>query len=250
MKNASRSPSDDGLAADGRDGRPRPTGTRAEPAPTSLPAAAALAHDLRSPLAAVLGFARLAREDLAAGDTARAALLIERIERSAGMLEAVLRSALEPADVAPVADLAGVLAQVRAERKRDLERRGIHLSAPTDAPPLAARPADLYRLVSNLVANAVEHMGDVDGAAIEIAIACRDDVALLRVRDNGVGIAPEDRERVFDVAQTRCASATASPRGLGLAIVRELAASWGGCAWIDANAPVGATICVTIPVAR
>lgn len=228
-----------------------PPASLAEDSAREVPEAAALAHDLRSPLSAVIGFARLAREDLAAGEPARAALLIERIERSALMLDAILRRVLEPAEVAPVADLCRVLAQVRAERKRDLERRAIRLDGPSaEAPPLAVCPADLYRLVSNLVGNAIEHMGDVEGATIEVAVACRDDVALLRVRDNGVGFSREDGERSFDPARALCEEASSGPRGLGLAIVRELAEGWGGSAWVDATQRVGAVICVTIPVAR
>jgi signal transduction histidine kinase len=120
---------------------------------------AALAHDLRSPLAAVLGFARLAREDLRAGDALRAAGLIERIERSAAMLEAILECALDDRGRANAADLGSVLEQIRAERKRDLERRGIRLVSPESWPALAVNPAALYRLVNNLVGNAIDHMG-------------------------------------------------------------------------------------------
>ncbi|HEY8120049.1 MAG TPA: HAMP domain-containing sensor histidine kinase [Myxococcota bacterium] len=214
------------------------------------PAVATLAHDLRSPLSAVLGFARLAREELASGESARVALLIERIERSASTLDAILRSALGADTSVNAADLTSVLEQILAERKLDLERRGIRLVAPSFAPVLDVRPADLYRLLSNLIGNAIDHMGVARGARIAVSIACEGDVATLRVSDNGVGIAAEQRELVFEAAYTHChGDAARRHRGLGLAIVRRLAASWGGCAWVEAEPRQGATLCVTIPVA-
>ncbi len=216
-----------------------------------LPPIAALVHDLRSPLSAVLGFARLAREDLAAGDSARAALLIQRLERSALTLDAILQSALEPSRTSHPANLASVVEQIRAERKCELEARGIRLQAPEDAPALAVRSADLYRLLSNLIGNAIDHMGKTPSATIAVSIVAGGERALLRVCDNGVGIAPDRREIVFDAAHSACGDDDAHRHcGLGLAIVRQLAASWGGRAWVDGTPLPGTTLCVTIPVAR
>lgn len=211
----------------------------------------ALAHDLRSPLAAVLGFARLALDDLRAGHVQHAMAVLEGIERSASMADEILRNILVPEEPAsPRADLRSALAQVRAERKRELERRAIRLIEPADAPLLAVRQADLYRLTSNLVGNALDHMGDADDASITVGLSCDGHTATLRVRDNGAGIAPGQHERVFEVAHSRSSTDAPPRRGYGLAIVRELAESWGGRAWVEATRPPGATLCVTIPVAR
>jgi signal transduction histidine kinase len=219
-------------------------------ADAALCPSAALAHDLRSPLAAVLGFARLAREELAAGDSAQAARLIERVERSGATLETILRSALDASPRGAVTQLGPVLEQVHAERKCELERRGIRWLAPAEAPPLAVRHADLYRLLGNLVGNALDHMGDARDGAIAVTITCHRGTATLRVLDNGVGIPPDQRERVFDVDHSRNRSERSrARRGLGLAIVRQLAAGWGGRAWVEASPLPGATLCVTIPVA-
>ncbi len=211
----------------------------------------ALAHDLRSPLSAVLGFARLAREDLASGTTTRAAHLIARIEQSASTLDGILRSALTPMHGFENADISQVLEQIRAERKQEFERRGIRLLAPDDPPMLACRRAELYRLLSNLVGNAVDHMGDAVPPEICVSVACSGEMATLRVRDNGVGIAPELHERIFEADHSGCVhDERARHRGLGLAIVRQLAASWRGHAWVESARGDGATFLVTIPLAR
>lgn len=211
---------------------------------------AALAHDLRSPLAAVLGFARLAREELEQGEARHALQLIERIERSASTLEAILRSTLEAEACSPASSPTAVLEQIHAERKRELERRGIRLVVPADVAVVAVRHADLYRLISNLVGNAIDHMGDARDGVISVSMTCHGATATLRVRDNGVGIPADQRERVFDAEHSLRRDGRGRPRrGLGLAIVRQLAASWGGCAWVEPTPPPGATLCVTLPVA-
>jgi signal transduction histidine kinase len=201
----------------------------------------------------VLGFSQLAREDLRAGHVARVALLLDRIERSAAMLDAMLQSALD-ARLAPGrarASLGSVLEQVHAERKCELEQRAIRLVCVGDAPLFAIRQSDLYRVVSNLVGNAIDHMGAASDATIAVSVCCQGENATLRVSDNGSGIAPGRRERVFEVAHTQCGDhAERRHCGFGLAIVRELAASWGGRAWVEASRAPGATLCVTIPVAR
>ena len=209
----------------------------------------ALAHDMRSPLAAVIGFAQLASEDLRVGNASRAALAIERLAQSAHTLEALLDCAQGCARACG-ASLERAVEQVRAEHKRELERRRIRLEGPRDAPALAVTPSDLYRVVNNLVGNAIEHMGGGDDSRICVSIARDGDCATLRVRDNGAGIAPEQRERVFEVAYSNGPASGAGRRGLGLAIVRELAASWGGRAWIESSITPGTGVCVTIPLAR
>jgi signal transduction histidine kinase len=212
---------------------------------------AALVHDLRSPLAALLGFARLAGEDMRSGDLARAALALDRVERSASMLEAVLAAAQRRGSSTPRADLARVVDQIAAERKGDLERLGIRLLAPTRVPPLAIAEADLYRLLGNLIGNAIDHMGETREAAIHVSLRCDGVLATIQVSDNGSGIPLDSRERVFEVAHTcRGDAAVAREHGLGLAIVRALAARWGGRAWVEPARAPGATLCVSLPVAR
>jgi signal transduction histidine kinase len=212
---------------------------------------AALVHDLRSPLAALSGFARLAREDLRAGDLARASLALDRVERSAAMLAAVLSAADRPSGSTPAADLSRVVDQIAAERKSDLERRGIRLLAPTRVPPIAIAEADLYRLLGNLIGNAIDHMGEARDPAIRVSLRVDGALATIQVSDNGPGIPLDCCERVFEVAHTRHAEGSmAREHGLGLAIVRTLAERWGGRAWVEPSRAPGATLCVSLPVAR
>jgi signal transduction histidine kinase len=105
-------------------------------------------------------------------------------------------------------------------------------------------------VLSNLIGNALDHMGDPIDAAIRVSVECSGDLATLSVRDNGAGIARDECERVFVAGHSCAHDGSARPRGLGLAIVRDLAASWGGHAWAESAPGNGAAVHVTIPVAR
>lgn len=212
---------------------------------------ARFAHDLRSPLAAVLGFAQLLRAEAGVATNPRAAALLARLERSACTIDEILRSGLrEYALVATTANPREVLEQIRSELKASLELRDVELSLPDDAPRVACRRSELYRVLSNLIGNAAVHMGSPPRPKIEVSIACAGAVARVQVRDNGVGVRPELRERIFDPHWKYFSSTRRTDhRGLGLAIVRELASDWGGEAWLESELGAGASFFVTIPLA-
>jgi signal transduction histidine kinase len=113
--------------------------------------------------------------------------------------------------------------------------------------------AQLERLVGNLLDNAVRHARDtVTIALTEETGDGSESTAVLVVADDGPGIAPEDRERVFE-RFTRLDDARAAAdggAGLGLAIAREIAERHGGRLRLDGDRSAGARFVLTLPVAR
>ena len=115
-------------------------------------------------------------------------------------------------------------------------------------PDLGAVQADqrlVQRVVENLIANAYQHAG---AGVIVTVRAWRDDGrAVFAVQDNGAGIRPEDRERVFELFE----HASNGPRGsgLGLTFCKVAVERHGGWIWIQ-DAPSGGTqVCFTLPLA-
>ena len=107
--------------------------------------------------------------------------------------------------------------------------------------------AQLTRLVRNLLTNAVRHAA----SRVTVTVGHTDDVIELHVDDDGPGIAPDDRERVFDrfVRLDAARSARTGGTGLGLAIVREVAGHHGGSVRVESSASGGAGFVVTFPAA-
>ena len=195
------------------------------------------AHGLRTPLTAVHLQAQLAER--ATTDAERSAALSELkggLERATRLSEQLLALAREEPGVsdravvtvdlgATVRSVVADLAPLAAAKRIDLgvsETSGVEVRGDADA---------LATLVSNLVDNAVRYTPA--GGRVDVVVANEGDTALLAVRDNGPGIAPEDRERAFDrFYRGAAAHATGAVHGsgLGLAIVKRIAERHGAVA--------------------
>ncbi|MDH3213509.1 MAG: PAS domain-containing sensor histidine kinase [Myxococcales bacterium] len=212
-----------------------------------------LAHDLRSPLVALLGFSRLLRQDYGESLDDTGSHFLDRIEQSGRTMEVLIREILELSRIghsgerrSPV-DPRAVLLQIGAEIKPRLDAQGIRLSIPDTPPVLFCDRTRLYQLFSNLIGNAVDHMGPCDRPLISVRIEESADHHHLSVSDTGQGIPPEHHEEIFEVFRS-LGSRTDGRRGtgIGLAIVRKIAETHSGRAWVESRPGAGTTFHVTL----
>ncbi|MFE9883158.1 sensor histidine kinase [Streptomyces sp. NPDC005784] len=212
------------------------------------------AHELRSPLATLLAGLEVAtaypdRADWpavvsAAGrQTRRLSGLTEEL-----LLLARLDAGAPPAPAARVdlAALAGRLSEEYAEHAGGSPTVDLLVAAPDAATTVFAAPGDLERILRNLLDNALRHA--VDRVLLTVA---RDSAApgsvLCTVRDDGLGVAEADSERIFerftrlDESRTRTDGGT----GLGLVIARDLAARHGGLLMLAVQ-PKGSGACFVL----
>ena len=227
-----------------------------------------LAHDLRSPLVSVLGFARLLRDEQAEGLGRTGLHFVDRIEQAGRQMQSLLDDLLElsriadapqfPVHVNPV----HVLEQVAGEFKIRLEEADIQLQWPEDPPVIICDRTRLYQIFSNLVGNAIRHMNRPSGGRIDIEIESSQEGWQIEVRDNGVGIGAEDRDRIFDafergakgsheatatIGQGQSPGSQTQSTGLGLAIVREIVEAHRGRVWVESEPGQGARFLVFLP---
>ena len=187
------------------------------------------AHELRTPVTALRLQAQLLERSV--DDAARASAQAELksgIERSQRLIEQLLQVArsgldgeamrLESIDLADLARSVVVTMSVKADHK------GIDLGAETaSAVGITGDRAQLTVLLNNLVENALRYTPA--GGVVDVAAGWLNDRPALRVIDSGAGIAPADRERVFDrfYRGESAAAHDAGGSGLGLAIVQAIA---------------------------
>ena len=112
--------------------------------------------------------------------------------------------------------------------------------------PVLADRVQLQQVVLNLVLNAVEAMGSVEGGARELLISTEQNEpngVLVAVRDSGPGIDPERIDCIFEAFYTTKTGGV----GMGLSICRSIIDAHGGRLWADANEPRGAVFSFTLP---
>jgi len=231
-----------------------------------------LRHDLRTPLTVIGGFSQALHDGTASGpDVDRAALAIsEETDRLARMLTELdlVDEAAEVGAHHPVPLEGRAVVEEAAGRFHErAESAGVTLVVDDDDGPLLAFSGDrtaVDRILANLIENALTAVPS--GGRIELAArpappparsrrgvawgparATMESGVLLSVADDGPGLPPGTRERVFQRFFRVDPARAGSGSGLGLAIVRELARAHGGDAWAEDVTPHGVRFVVRIP---
>jgi signal transduction histidine kinase len=140
-----------------------------------------------------------------------------------------------------------VLHQLRGELKPRLEQQAVELALPDDPPLVRCDRTRMYQLFSNLIGNALDHMGPRHGARITVEIRDHGDRHELIVADNGRGVPTEERERIFEMFHSVQQPGGRKGTGIGLAIVRKIAERHGGRAWVEGGSKQGASFHVVLP---
>jgi PAS domain S-box-containing protein len=212
----------------------------------------ALAHDLRSPLVALLGFSRLLRQDYGALLDDTGMHFVDRIEQAGRTMEDLIHDLLElsrigqPSERKALVNPATVLHQLQAELKARLEAADIELELPHDPPLVFCDRTRLYQVFSNLIGNAIDHMGACERPRIAVSIFEEGDVCHISVSDSGCGIDSEYHEQVFEAFQSLGPARDGrTGAGIGLAIVKKIAETHGGRAWLESRSGCGTTLHVT-----
>ncbi|QAZ67833.1 hypothetical protein C3Y92_11615 [Solidesulfovibrio carbinolicus] len=217
------------------------------------------AHDLRTPIGHVLYSADLLRDEGAnlSPEQAEALSVIDHAGKS--MLR-ILDDLLDIANIeagrfslnlAP-SDLAAGIRAV-AQRLTPLaaaKNMRLACSLPPDLPELAFDAIRMEQLLTNLISNAVKYAPP--GTTVRIAGTCGDGHVAISVADQGVGVAAEDRERIFEPFGRGQARPTGDEKsiGLGLCIARTIARGHGGDLVIDSQPGQGAVFLCTLPLPR
>jgi signal transduction histidine kinase/CheY-like chemotaxis protein len=218
---------------------------------------ASMSHELRTPLNAVIGFSEVLLERMPGDLNARQEDYLRDIWESGKHLLALLNDILDLSKVEAgrmeldysVFFLRDALeASLSLVRERALEHK-IELDLRI-GPEVSAVEADELRfkqVLLNLLSNAVKFTGDRGHVVVRATSA--GERLTVTVTDNGLGVGPEDRERIFESFQqgTR-RTPKAEGTGLGLSLSKRIVELHGGRIWLDSEIGVGSTFGFTIPL--
>ena len=208
-----------------------------------------LSHDLRAPLRSIRGFSEILAESLQDKIDADARDALERVlrggERMGRMLDGLYRLLrLSGAEVsAGEVSVMAVLHDVTQNLKSDLEQAGATVTH-GDLPTIRSNAMLVGQILQNLIANAIKFRGP-ELPVVNVDVTRRPSDWEFSVRDNGIGIEPDARERVFRLFERL--SSTGSGTGVGLALCKRAVEKLGGRIWIDSNAGPGTTFAFAIP---
>jgi signal transduction histidine kinase len=220
---------------------------------------AAMSHELRTPLNAIAGYADLLSTAVFGPLNAKQADAIARIQRSEEQLLALIDDVLSIAKVETgrvtleLRDI--VVAQafdaVEPFIQTDLSRKRFVLQRDPLAPRLAVRadPRSLQQILLNLLSNASKYTNE--GGTITLGAQREGPSVRMWIRDTGIGIAPEELDRIFEpfFQAERGSTRRFSGIGLGLTIARDLARAMAGDVTVESEVGRGTTASVLLPAA-
>ena len=120
-------------------------------------------------------------------------------------------------------------------------------------PELIAEPREIAQLFQNLIGNAIKYRSD-EPPKIHVSVEDKDECWQFSIADNGIGIKPEFRDRIFRIFQRLHSRSEHSGTGVGLAICKRVIDQLGGKIWVESNSTSdsehGSTFCFTVPKKR
>lgn len=206
---------------------------------------AGLAHEIRNPLGSIEGALQiLRREDLPSETKTEFSTLAQKeIDRLKGLVLDFLEFARPQQPHQEPADINELLKAVQRLSSESAKMAGvsIRLKSADDLPLASLDPEQMKQVLLNLVLNAIQAMPQ--GGEVLLSALKRDDVIVVEVRDQGVGVDPSHLERIFDPFFTTRAKGT----GLGLSIAYRIVSQHGGHIAAVPNPDRGMTFTVTLP---
>jgi PAS domain S-box-containing protein len=192
-----------------------------------------VSHDMRSPLSAMRGFAEILLEDHSAQLDADGIKYLEKIDVAAGRLDTLIQEVLAYTQVLrseakiESVDMDALVRQV-IETYPQLQTAPVEIQIEGALPKVLGGGASLTQCMSNLLTNAVKFVAPGTKPRVKVrAQAMATDVRLW-VEDNGIGIAPSDQARIFQMFERVGHPNAYEGTGLGLTIVRKAVERMGG----------------------
>ncbi|AGZ43091.1 histidine kinase [Actinoplanes friuliensis DSM 7358] len=211
-----------------------------------------VAHDLRSPLARITGYADFLREEAAPRLDPLHRDFLERLYGGAQRMQTLIDDLLDYATAenrtlhTSRVDLRAMADDITRERLT-----GTEAHPPTivieDLPTVDGDPTLLCQVLDNLIGNALKYTAPGEEPYVRVSCRTTDGMARIEVADHGIGIPADQRDTVFTAFARAPGSAGYPGTGLGLAIVHRIVERHGGEVGVDANPGGGSLFWFTVP---
>jgi len=217
-----------------------------------------MSHELRTPLNAIIGFSDVLRSEMVGAVNQKQREYLGDVLSSGRHLLSLINDILDLSKVEAgrmdlelgEVSLAAVVDQAVTLVRERAARHGIELAAEVSdgVGVIVADERKLRQVLLNLLSNAVKFTPD--GGWVGVRVTHHDREVEIRVRDTGVGIAPEDQPRVFEEFQQAGKDPERSREGtgLGLTLAKRFVELHGGRIWVESELGKGSTFTFTVPL--
>jgi PAS domain S-box-containing protein len=212
-----------------------------------------VAHDLRAPLRAIAGYAKFLHEDFSKTLPSEGLDYLRRIEASAARLDRLIIDLLGYTRVQQVpliqeeVDLSQVVERVIEQMRAEIDVEGLVIDVVHPLGKVRADGATLDHIFSDLISNAVKFRRQEASPVVKIYSEDRDGHLRVWVEDNGVGIDPRFKERIFGMFERLHPERKTPGTGIGLAIVATAMERFGGTRGVEPNHPEGSRFWIEFP---
>lgn len=210
-----------------------------------------MAHDLRAPLRAMQGLARVMLEDFSQYLPEEGNDLLGRLAASANRMDRLILDVLQYSHLVrgemPLQEVdAKQLIEEVLHNFPDLESVRGNISFEGPFPPVLANPGALTQIVSNLLSNAVKFVSRGTEPRVRIWAEPGDTTVRLYFKDNGIGIPKKGQQKLFGLFQRLHPYDAYDGTGIGLAIVRKAAERMGGEVGVESESGKGSMFWVSL----
>jgi signal transduction histidine kinase len=214
----------------------------------------AISHDLNAPLRNIAGMATMLLMKHKGSLEEDVVHRLERIKKNVDVETDLISELLELSRIKTrrqkmeLVNLEALVWEMRGLFENDLKSRAIDLIVDTSLPPLNAERARIRQVFQNLIDNAIKYMGDGEKREIHVGCTTRLTEIEFYVRDTGMGIEPDDVEKVFFVFRRGKNSAAQNipGKGVGLASVKSIVETYNGTIWVESKLGQGTAFRFTI----
>ena len=216
-----------------------------------------VAHDLRAPLRAIAGCSDLIVKDFPdlIADRPQLADYFGRITSGAIKMDALINDLLSFSHLGrtdlklEAVPLEAAVTEARTRLEDEIAKSGARIEIDLPLPRVRAHHSTLVQVLVNLIANAIKFVRPGVRAEVRITAQGSGDRVMLRVQDNGIGIDPAFRDRIFGVFERLNPSERYPGTGIGLAIVRRAVERMGGRCGVNSELGTGSCFWFELPAA-
>lgn len=208
-------------------------------------------HDLKAPLNAINGFIGLLKSKNNALTEEKKEEYLEYIQKSTDQMKVLINDLLQYSrtgndltDIVNI-DMNQLINEVQHTLSETIKQKNVSIQVKA-LPSIFGNRTLINELLMNLLGNALKYNNNYDSIKIEVGYSIEDNFYKFFIKDNGIGIAPDNLDKIFIMFKRLHTQSEYTGTGIGLSLCKKIVESHGGKIWVESKIGLGSTFYFTI----